>query len=122
MDRRTLLIGGLGALVLACLVWLGFLAIGATTGDSDNSPDHPGGLHYLCGECNKVFVLTTKQLAKHHKANWGQPVPCPHCGSAQTRQGIRCEHCGNTFLPDRTAEKQTCPKCRKVVSGRKRSE
>lgn len=69
-----MLIGGLGAIILVGLVSVGCLLLGGSEGEGDNSPDHPGGLHYLCGGCNKAFVLTTKQLAEHHKANWGQPV------------------------------------------------
>jgi len=111
-NKRALLIGGLAVLVVGYVITSTYLAVRHAIGRGENSPDHPGGIPYVCGKCGKGFVLTTRQLAAHHKAHWGQPVPCPACGAAEPQQGIRCAECGRIFPHDRLKEEQICPHCR----------
>jgi len=110
--KRALIIG-LAAIGIGAAAWGVFAAIRHSSPYGDNNADNPNGILYLCENCKHEFVLTVKQLEAHHKANWGEPVPCPKCGSTDTIQAIRCAHCGRVFPHDRTAEEAICPYCKK---------
>ena len=113
LDGRQALVIGV-AVVAVGVAACGILAVIRHSNPyGDNNADNPHGILYLCKDCKHEFVLTVKQLEAHHKANWGEPVPCPKCGGTNTTQAIRCVHCGRVFEYDRTAEEIICPYCKK---------
>ena len=112
MDNRKLLFGAAAA-IAAIAIGLAVYATISEISGGDNSPDHAGGLHYLCSGCGKSFGLTTKELANHHKDHYGEPVPCPYCKGTQTSQASLCSKCKKPYLPDRTSGSTVCPNCRK---------
>lgn len=113
---RTLIIVGLVVIVVGAIAWGVYTAVDWATAHGDNDADNPEGIFFVCGQCGHGFVLTVKQFEAHHKAHWGQGVPCPKCGAAKPRKGIRCPHCEGIFPHKRGAEKQICPGCRKPAS------
>ncbi|KPK41211.1 MAG: hypothetical protein AMK72_15480 [Planctomycetes bacterium SM23_25] len=113
LDSKRALLIGLAAIAIGAAAWGVLAAIRHSNPYGDNNADNPHGILYLCEDCRHEFVLTVKQLAAHHKANWGEPVPCPKCRSTKTIQPIRCAHCGRTFRLDRTAQEHICPHCGK---------
>jgi len=36
-------------------------------------------------ECGQTFHLTVKQLSDFYKVHYGEPLPCPKCGSRAQR-------------------------------------
>jgi len=110
VTKRQCAIAALAA-VAAGAVGLGVWTVVDLAGGGKSAADETKGTAYLCGDCKKGFLLTRKQLAEHHEAHWGQPVPCPHCGRAKTSQCVYCARCETFFQRDRLNPRQTCPKC-----------
>ena len=69
----------------------------------------PEGTWWLCTNqsCGNTFNLSLKELADHHKAHYGEPVPCPKCKQSTVR-AAKCAKCGKVFVLDRGA---LCPAC-----------
>jgi hypothetical protein len=74
----------------------------------------PEGTWWVCmnPSCGHTFNLSLKELANHHKAHYGEPVPCPKCKQGQTIRGEKCPKCGKVFVLDRGA---MCPVCKTPV-------
>ncbi len=78
------------AIVLAAAVVLAATAARKTLYPyGDNSANFPEGVFYVCQDCGEQFVLTMKQLGKHHEKHWAEPVPCPKCESKKTVRAER---------------------------------
>ncbi len=106
------------ALALLAAVILGGAAIWITLNPhGDNSANFPDGLFYVCQResCGEEFVLTVREFGRHHEEHWGEPVPCPTCGSTKTVRAERCGHCGRMFPMVRMKGKVICRYCSKTV-------
>lgn len=69
----------------------------------------PEGTWWLCSNpsCGNTFNLSLSELAQHHKAHFGEPVPCPKCKQPAIRSA-KCSKCGKVFPLDRNG---ACPAC-----------
>lgn len=104
---------GVGAVVavgLVLAVWSMFREGGGTSAKGD----HPDGVGRYCPKCNKGFVVSNSDFAKHQKEHWGEPFACPHCGTP-TEGGVICPHCKAVFRRDRANPRTTCPECGKPL-------
>ena len=52
-------------------------------------------------------AIRAQELADHHKAHYGEPVPCPKCKQPAVR-AAKCAKCGKVFVLDRGS---VCPAC-----------
>jgi hypothetical protein len=69
----------------------------------------PDGTYWVCvnPSCGNTFTLSLAELAAHHKAHYGEPVPCPKCKQPAVR-AAKCANCGKVFPIDRGL---VCPNC-----------
>lgn len=76
-----------------------------------NNENFPEGTWWVCSsrECGNEFNLSMRQLSEHHQAHYGEPVPCPKCGSASKR-GQKCLKCGKVTVVG-TKPMDNCPGC-----------
>jgi hypothetical protein len=104
--RRALLTiaGGVGALAVGYAYWVLVLR------RNPNSDDVPDGTHWICKTNGHHFDLTLSQLSDHHRAHYGEPVPCPKCNSTDTIRANRCPKCGE-YYPQVRGAQPPCPKC-----------
>jgi rRNA maturation protein Nop10 len=77
-----------------------------------NNANMPRGTWWICSNnsCKTEFSLSMSQLSDHHEKHYGQPVPCPKCGSAAVKAD-KCPSCGKVFVMQRDSTK--CPACGK---------
>lgn len=112
MNRRALWLAGAALALAAGTVWM-------TWRDAhpygDNDANNPHGIFRACQACGRTFTVTVKELAAHNKAHWGEPLPCPACGSSQVVKAVRCPKCKAIFRHDRAAAQEICPECKAPV-------
>jgi hypothetical protein len=77
-----------------------------------NNANFPEGTDWICTNqaCKTTFKLTMKQLGEHHKAHYGEPVPCPKCGQRAIRAD-KCAFCGKIY--PQIQGNNFCPYCKK---------
>lgn len=107
MNRQRLITA---ATVVVLLAVAGTLAWRWRPANNANAPD---GVFYMCAEqkCRNEWNMTMRELSDHHTKNYGQPVPCPKCGSKLTGRAQKCVHCGKLFPMSR--DTRPCPHCKK---------
>jgi DNA-directed RNA polymerase subunit RPC12/RpoP len=104
-DRKkvALSITAVVALVLALTIWMksrpGAAAI-APTND----------FYYICKHCDNHFGMSNAALNSFQKDHYGEPLPCPKCGSTELIHAIRCTKCGEIYPEERGGD-PPCPKC-----------
>ncbi len=108
--KNRLLIGASIAAILVAIVYV------ARAWHPENNANHPEGMQYICQDCGEAWTTSMKELGEHHKAHFGQPLPCPKCGKTKTVPAEKCSNCGTVFKADRGGG-GTCPKCGKSVYG-----
>jgi hypothetical protein len=97
----------------ALVVFTGLVAYFTFRTDPSTSAA-PEGTWWVCvnQSCGNTFNLSLKELADHHRAHYGEPVPCPKCKQPAIR-GEKCPKCGKVFVLDRGA---ICPVCKTPVT------
>lgn len=113
MTRQQLpIVITISAFALALLIWL-FSGGGGSYGD--NNANFPDGKIYVCDDdaCNHVFNMSMTELSEHHKAHYGEPIPCPKCGKTPAHPAVKCPHCDTVSIEQRGGE--NCPKCGKPL-------
>jgi len=106
VKRKWLMIGGI--LIVTCLV--GYSAWSSFHKPA-NSVDLPNGTFWVCKKCGNHFAMTEKALNEHQAEHYGEPLPCPKCGSTDLIRSIRCQKCGEYYPMDRRGSELKCPKC-----------
>jgi len=96
-----------GAGILVALI-LGY-SLWANLHHSSNSADFPDGTYWICKNGHH-FNLSLKQLSDHHAQHYGEPIPCPTCGSTETVRAMKCKNCGE-YYPLTRGQEPVCPKC-----------
>lgn len=104
-DKKKVLIIGAIALVLVGAAYY-FLW------RPSNNQNFPEGTLWICQNegCKAEFTMTMSELGEHYKNHYGEPVPCPKCGKAQTVRAERCPQCQKVFAQARGT--QVCPYCK----------
>ena len=100
------------AILAAVVVALCGLAVFVWSRQSATSQNFPEGTWWVCTnkDCKHEFNLSVKQLSEHHKAHYGEPIPCPKCKSRAIRAD-KCLHCGKIFVA--RLDDIKCPHCGK---------
>jgi rubrerythrin len=104
-KQKWLTIGGVLIIVLAA----GYIAW--SLHKPANSVDLPNGTFWVCKKCDNHFALSEKALNEHQAKHYGEPLPCPKCGSTELIRSIRCEKCGEYYPMNRRGADLKCPKC-----------
>jgi predicted RNA-binding Zn-ribbon protein involved in translation (DUF1610 family) len=76
-----------------------------------NSVDMPNGSFWVCKKCGNHFAMSERELNEHQAKHYGEPLPCPKCGSTDLVRSIRCEKCGEYYPMGRGGPNLKCPKC-----------
>src|SRR5438128_402489 len=97
-------------LTAVCLLILGYALWANVLHRNPNSDDFPDGTFWICNANGHHFNLSLKELSDHHAKHYGEPIPCPKCGSTDTIRAYRCEKCGEYYPMIRGAD-PVCPKC-----------
>lgn len=86
--RRTLIIAGMGIVMIAGAVWLNWWLRGA---DDGPARDDRSRIKVRCLRCEYTGVVEVKL---------GQPFPliCPECGQRACKRLWRCQVCGEEFV------------------------
>jgi hypothetical protein len=100
---------GVAALVLV-IAAIGVL-IWVTVRPSQNTPDVPNGLAFICNQCKNHFTKTMKELSDWQMEHRGEKVPCPKCKSQDVISAWRCPKCGEFYPKTAGAGQAKCPKC-----------
>jgi len=91
------------------------LAIGAVVWamvrPSQNTPDVPNGLGFICKKCNNTFTKSMKELSDWQIEHRGEQVPCPKCKSQDVISAYRCAKCGEFYPKAARGGPPKCPKC-----------
>jgi hypothetical protein len=101
--------------VVGLVVFVGVVAYFTFRTDRSTSAA-PDGTFWVCTNpsCKNTFVLSLSEVAAHHKAHYGERIPCPKCDKKETVRGERCEKCHTIFLPDAS---MACPSCKTPLPG-----
>src|SRR5689334_11530039 len=75
-----------------------------------NSVDVPEGTFWICKKCDNHFNMSTRALNDFQAKHYGEPLPCPKCGSTELIHAVRCPKCGE-YVPKTGGPPTTCPKC-----------
>ncbi|MEX2215929.1 MAG: hypothetical protein WD768_17590, partial [Phycisphaeraceae bacterium] len=120
-SRQVMDVKQITILSVAALLILGafFIYNSGGEGHGDNNANFPDGTYWICSkpDCKHEFNLSMKALSDHHEHHYGDPIPCPKCGTAGAVPASLCPHCRKIY---RTSTSSTvCPHCQKdtVKSG-----
>jgi len=102
--RKLKLVGGGALLVVAIVVaWINLRP-------ASNSVDAPDGTFWICKKCDNHFNMATRALNDFQAAHYGEPLPCPKCGSTELLHAVRCPQCGE-YVAKGAGPPPDCPKC-----------
>ena len=104
-QRKWLIIGGV--VVAALIGYIAWFAIHKPA----ISADLPDGTFWVCKKCDNHFAMSEKALNDHQAKHYGEPLPCPKCGSTELIRSIKCQNCGEYYPMNRRGSELKCPKC-----------
>ncbi len=114
-DRKKAYIGG--GILLVALVYIAFSLFHRSPAEGSAMPD---GTFWVCKKCDNHFNVSEKALNEHQLKHYGEPLPCPKCGSTELIRSIKCSNCGEYYPMARGGE-QKCPKCGTPVNPQAKS-
>ncbi len=105
-DRKKLILGisALAILLLSVVIW--------SRSRSDTTAIAPtSDFYYICKSCNNHFGMSNSQLNAFQSKHYGEPVPCPKCGSTELIHAVKCAKCGEIYPEPQRGADPACPKC-----------
>lgn len=105
-DRKKLVLSitAVVAIILALTIWLKSRPGASAIAPTDD-------FYYICKSCNNHFGMSNSALNAFQKAHYGEPMPCPKCGSTELIHAIKCTKCGEIYPEGNRGDDPPCPKC-----------